>query len=313
MVNSNHPEKWKEDVRRSVLKYNQWFLSFAPEVYRRERQIALTRVGEAMSLTADFSNLTAEVIAHAPAAILPILRMITSPPISRDRLAGLADIKRSIVTSIEGGRIPRNVTNQQLEQLCGVIKQLIDIDLFPWCTGNEYDEADRKCAKSVVADRVCGADANPVIRNEQEKRQLLLIENFLKSKGYSLDNKRLPIEKMQVGSYCFRHIVECPVGQDATKSVRIPIDVVVKRKDFPESALPLLIECKSAGDSTNTNKRRKEEAIKFEQLKRAYGADVQFILFLGGYFDAGYLGYNAAEQIDWVWEHRVEELSSFGV
>lgn len=209
--------------------------------------------------------------------------------------------------------MPRNVTNLQLEQLCGVIKQLIDIDLFPWEAGNEYDEADRNCAKSVVADRVCGADANPIIRNDQEKRQLQLIEEFLKSKGYSLDNKRLSIEKMQVGSYCFRRNAECPIGQGTMKRVRIPIDVVIKRKDFSESALPLLIECKSAGDSTNTNKRRKEEAKKFEQLKMAYGADVQFILFLGGYFDAGYLGYNAAEQIDWVWEHRVEELSSFGV
>ena len=77
--------------------------------------------------------------------------------------------------------------------------------------------------------------------------------------------------------------------------------------------LPLLIEAKSAGDFTNVNKRRKEEATKMTQLRRTYGRDVRFILFLCGYFDSGYLGYEAAEGIDWVWEHRIEDLRKFGL
>lgn len=67
----------------------------------------------------------------------------------------------------------------------------------------------------------------------------------------------------------------------------------------------MLVEAKSAGDFTNINKRRKEEATKTNQLRRTYGTDVRFILFLCGYFDSGYLGYEAAEGIDWVWEHRI--------
>ena len=31
------------------------------------------------------------------------------------------------------------------------------------------------------------------------------------------------------------------------------------------------------------------------------------------YFDTGYLGYEAAEGIDWVWEHRIEDLLKAGV
>ena len=31
------------------------------------------------------------------------------------------------------------------------------------------------------------------------------------------------------------------------------------------------------------------------------------------YFDSGYLGYEAAEGIDWVWEHRIEDLEEFGL
>jgi type II restriction enzyme len=77
--------------------------------------------------------------------------------------------------------------------------------------------------------------------------------------------------------------------------------------------LPLLIEAKSAGDFTNVNKRRKEEAQKINQLKFTYGSNVRFCLFLCGYFDSGYLGYEAAEGIDWVWEHRIDDLALFGI
>ena len=93
----------------------------------------------------------------------------------------------------------------------------------------------------------------------------------------------------------------------------MPIDVVIKRKEAEGDELPVLIECKSAGDSTNTNKRRKEEAMKIEQLRSKYGKNVEFILFLCGYFDSGYLGYEAAEGIDWVWEHRIEDLQKAGI
>ena len=93
----------------------------------------------------------------------------------------------------------------------------------------------------------------------------------------------------------------------------MPIDVVIKRKNAKADELPVLIECKSAGDFTNTNKRRKEEAAKIEQLRNTYSKDVEFILFLCGYFDSGYLGYEAAEGIDWIWEHRIEDLKQAGI
>jgi type II restriction enzyme len=93
----------------------------------------------------------------------------------------------------------------------------------------------------------------------------------------------------------------------------IPIDAVVMPRGSELGKLPLLIEAKSAGDYANTNKRRKEEATKFRQLTSTYGDDVRFVLFLCGYFDAGYLGYEAAEGIDWVWEHRMDDLAKFGI
>jgi hypothetical protein len=95
--------------------------------------------------------------------------------------------------------------------------------------------------------------------------------------------------------------------------VNIPIDVVIQRRTPKPSGLPILIEAKSAGDFTNTNKRRKEEAVKIAQLPQTYGKDVEFVLFLCGCFDGGYLGYEAAEGIDWIWEHRISDLDQMGI
>ena len=56
----------------------------------------------------------------------------------------------------------------------------------------------------------------------------------------------------------------------------------------------------------------KEEAQKVAQLRQTYG-DVRFYLFLCGYFDSGYLGYEAAEGIDWIWEHRMSDMEKLGL
>jgi hypothetical protein len=115
---------------------------------------------------------------------------------------------------------------------------------------------------------------------------------------------------MRAGTFSFRLNVVANLA-DESATVNIPIDAVVMPKNAAAGAIPLLIEAKSAGDFTNTNKRRKEEAIKISLLRATYGDSVRFILFLCGYFDSGYLGYEAAEGIDWVWEHRIDDLAEF--
>ena len=97
------------------------------------------------------------------------------------------------------------------------------------------------------------------------------------------------------------------------KAVNIPIDAVIKPLKSSQKELPIFIEAKSAGDFTNVNKRRKEESKKISQLRAIYGANIKFGLFLCGYFNPGYLGYEAADGIDWVWEHRVDDLRGFGI
>ena len=117
---------------------------------------------------------------------------------------------------------------------------------------------------------------------------------------------------MRPGTFSFR--LNVPVKlRGCKKQVNIPIDAVIMPLDANPGDLPVLFEAKSAGDFTNTNKRRKEETTKMSQLRKNFGAKVRFNLFLCGYFDGGYLGYEATDGIDWVWEHRIDDLALFGI
>ena len=117
---------------------------------------------------------------------------------------------------------------------------------------------------------------------------------------------------MAPGTFAFR--VNVPVKlEGGNKEINIPIDAAIMRRSSSPRDLPLLIEAKSAGDYTNVNKRRKEEAMKMSLLQRNFKNQVHFILFLCGYFDSGYLGYEAAEGIDWIWEHRIDDLAALNL
>ncbi len=317
-VNADKPHLWKTDTLRSVDFYNEWFVRFAPEAYRSQRAAATSRVESALEQTANLTNVSALVFRDDP-GILAMLRMATAPPIARDRLTGLAGVTRGLVKTLEEGRLPARMRAEaldaSLEKLGAVITRLVDEGIFPWIgERREPTEAELHRAATVVADRLCGTQADPIIRNAQEQRQLAAIERWLEVREYSRigAGHGLKFNEMEPGTFSFRLIVPVERELGVTRT-NIPIDAVVMPRGSELGKLPLLIEAKSAGDYANTNKRRKEEATKFRQLTSTYGDDVRFVLFLCGYFDAGYLGYEAAEGIDWVWEHRMDDLAKFGI
>jgi hypothetical protein len=209
-------------------------------------------------------------------------------------------------------RMKEDVLTANLAAICQVLDQLLDRDIFPWLDAGKAPTAhERDRASTIVADRLCSAVANPIVRNAQEQRQLARIGEFLERHGYRKQTPPAgrPITEMEPGTYSFR--VNIPVGTNP--QINIPIDVVVQPQKLRKDRMPILIEAKSAGDFTNTNKRRKEEATKIRQLQQTYGQNVVFVLFLCGYFGSDYLGYEAAEGIDWVWEHRIEDLLKLGL
>lgn len=315
-VNRDKPNRWKADIAASVDMYNEWFVEFAPAAYRRTRRRTTADVQAMLQATDNLARVDAPLLRRQP-AVLSALRMSTCPPIAVDRLVGLAGVSSNLVWTMGKGRLPprmsaENIT-RDLGRIAGTLRKMLDPDIFVWLgRAKPPSKKDLFRAATVVADRLCGALASPIVRNAQEKRQLDAIGSWLDGRGYARVDGKSTLAEMQAGTYAFR--MNVPVKQgDTGRTVNLPVDAVVVPKSGLKSAQPLLLEAKSAGDYANVNKRRKEEAIKNSQLRATYGRRVRLVLFLCGYFDSGYLGYEAAENIDWVWEHRIDDLEKFRV
>ena len=317
-VNRDKPNRWKEDIIKSVDMYNDWFMNFAPDAFRTTRIQTSKDVEATLKATNNLADIRPEILREHP-EVLPTMRMSTCPPIAVDRLIGLAKVSKGMVMRIEKERkLPVRMSDAQLDEeltrIGDTIEKMADPDIFVWLGRTEpATETEIHRAATIVADRLCGAVANPIIRNAQEKRQLAAIAAWLETRDYRQieAGERAVFDEMRPGTFSFR--LNVPVQLEGGQSVNIPVDAVIMPKGAKRGELPILIEAKSAGDFTNVNKRRKEEAVKMAQLRSTYGNEVRLNLFLCGYFDSGYLGYEAAEGIDWVWEHCIDDLAGFGL
>jgi len=316
-INADKPKRWKGDIAESVDYYNAWFVRFAPRAYRESREKTTGQVESALRWTDNLKAVEPSVLREHP-EVLPMLRMATAPPIAQDRLVGLAKVPKNLVSSMEGkARIPPHMDEQGVEEglaaIAAIITRLADPDIFTWLhSGQKPGKQDVYRAATIVADRLCGSIANPIIRNAQEKRQLEAIGKWLTDRGYEhVASADFKLRGARKGTFTFR--LNIPVNQAAGNTVQVPVDAAIMPMKASRAGLPFLVEAKSAGDFTNVNKRRKEEATKVKQLRQTYGAKIRYVLFLCGYFDSGYLGYEAAEGIDWVWEHRLDDLRGCGL
>jgi XamI-like restriction endonuclease len=308
-LNADKPERWPEDIDRSVELFNQWFLSNAPKTFRDERQRAFQSARDAFSWTADFTQITTEVLAAHP-AVVEVLRMATTPRLGRDRLIGLAKVEKNLVGCLESARLPSKLRTpllmERLQRICDVIAPLLDLEVLPWRMQNRVATDDeRDLAAFLVADRLCASRSDPIIRNAHQVRQRQILAEMLSKAEFvgGAHSPDLPINFMKPGTFAFGMNVP-------TEAAMVAVDLVVQSKQPAGNRIPIMIELKAAGDFTNVNKRRKEESDKFTNLKGKYGKELKLVLFLCGYFDKNYLRYEADAGIDWVWEHRPGDLLS---
>ncbi len=134
-INTDKAHLWKTDTRASVDQFNQWFMTYAPKAYRDSRSKTVEDVEHGLLMTANLTTITPEVIRQSP-GILPTLRMATCPPLARDRLIGLADSSKSLVGTLEKGKLPPKISaellSENLQRLAGILSRLLDVDIFPW-------------------------------------------------------------------------------------------------------------------------------------------------------------------------------------
>ncbi|WP_147696223.1 XamI family restriction endonuclease, partial [Vogesella mureinivorans] len=83
-------------------------------------------------------------------------------------------------------RMSSTLVDAELQKISQIIARLTDKDIFPWLeNGLEPTDTQVHRAATIVADRLCGALADPIVRNAQERRQLATIRQWLEQRGYS--------------------------------------------------------------------------------------------------------------------------------
>ena len=114
---------------------------------------------------------------------------------------------------------------------------------------------------------------------------------------------------MPKGTYAFRVSIE---GQTSDGlPLMQTVDALIKPFSKTDNLLPIFLEAKSMTDEVNPNKRQKEEAQKVESARRRWQTDserLNFVLLLGGTVPKRYLQVEAGSDLDWIWEHRVQDL-----
>lgn len=302
------PDGWGPDIDQSVAEYNDWYMREAPSMWVHARGQGVAEAADAMEVLDDLRDISPESLRSTPAA-LSVLRMATSPKIARDRFVEFAQVNKSLVTGMErNGVVSTRIdgVDEGLNRICEFLEPLIDPNLFPWIGEDRAPTADeRDKALLVLGERRAGANFDPAFRNAQEARQKELMRSFLESHGF--EESARPAFEMPSGTFAFGRNV--PIPKDSGKDRNLPVDCVIAPRN---ASMPLAcVEMKSAGDFTNVNKRRKEEAEKHDSLVAAYGERVVFLLQLFGYFNPGYLTFEAAAGIDWAWDHRLKDLAGY--
>lgn len=302
-------EAWDPEISQSVADYNEWYLAKAPMMWVEARERATADATEAMTVSDNFRAFDAATLADCPRA-LSVGRMAVSPTLARDRFVEFAGVSKNLVTRMErDNEFPARLRDRdaQLTRACRFLRPLFDPELFPWLREDRRPtSAERDRALLVLGERLAGAFYHPVLRNSQEARQRVVLVDYLRPQGF--ESSELPAFEMPPGTYSPTARNVAVVRSDGEPR-NLPVDCVIVPRD--DSLALVALEMKSAGDFTNVNKRRKEEADKKAALERTHGQNVVFLLQLFGYFDRGYLGFEAAAGIDWAWDHRLSDLAPY--
>jgi hypothetical protein len=161
-------------------------------------------------------------------------------------------------------------------------------------------------------------DGNPVkarrVHQAQVHWYLGLIQSWLAARGYDhLDGSRFPgSPEIPSGTFASRHKSYIrPSGGSHRDWVQA--DVVVKPKQLASDSLPIVVLTALFGSAGESFRRRKTEVNRISKFRLAYGEDDPIVLALWGHVDAGYLGCQAAEGINWIWAHRLSDFTECGI
>jgi type II restriction enzyme len=305
-MNAKSPELWDDDRLMAKQKIISWLADSKDADHLRFEIETSTR----LILENIFTQKSLESVISKNPEALKVLRSLTRRDIGTSQMATFLNVTTNVLESFEAGRKVSEGLALGAENI--LLKEL-DQGISGWILeGREPSIEEFNRTLWISSDRILRRSTSTSLRYKHEPRQLEKLENYLNSKGLKkIDGASIkdPRSGMPMGTYSFRVSIQ---GMTSDGLILMQtVDALIKPFSNSDSLLPIFLEAKSMTDEVNPNKRQKEEAQKVESAKRRWQLEnerLNFVLLLGGTVPKRYLQVEAGSDLDWIWEHRVEDL-----
>lgn len=305
-MNAKTPERWEQDREIAKKEIISWLAEVTDSQELRDRIEYQTR----SILERIIGRKSLREVILEDAGSLTVLRSLTRRDIGTSQMATFLGTTTNRLESIEARKRDSAEISSAAES---ILVNELDRGIAGWILESEVpsdSEFDRTLW--IASDRILRRSTSTDLRYKHEPRQLEKLEQFLVSMGYSSADGasvKNPRKDLAQGTYAFRVSVE---GQTSDGlSLMQTVDALIKPFSKSQDLLPIFLEAKSMTDEVNPNKRQKEEAQKVESARRRWQSPeerLNFVLLLGGTVPRRYLQVEAGSDLDWIWEHRVEDL-----
>lgn len=307
-MNSKLPESWEADRVLAKEEIINWLAEAISTAH--SRSVIEAKITESFALLESLEDLSKAIVANP--RILTALRALTRRDIGTSQTATFLGVGTSMFESIEREERPVKPIASRIEAL---LRKELDESLAPWILeGRKPTDAERTRSVIVAADRILRRSTSTELRYKHEPRQLSKLESFLKSRGYTeVQGKNItdPRNDMKQGTFAFRVNIDGTTVDGVT--LKQNVDTLIMPISKSGNFLPIFLEAKSMTDEVNPNKRQKEEAQKVDNVRRRWQTSeekLNFVLLLGGTVPRRYLEVEAGSGLDWIWEHRVQDLGT---
>ena len=121
-VNLDKPDRWKQDIARSMDMYNDWFLQFAPETYRVTRVQTTEEVRQTLEATNNLSSTLynfGPVSAYNRPLVSSTAAMPGEFPRARCRAGMLKNVHQGVSTQLRSTSSPNTASNSASSAFSG--------------------------------------------------------------------------------------------------------------------------------------------------------------------------------------------------
>ncbi|MGN0039259.1 MAG: XamI family restriction endonuclease [Coriobacteriales bacterium] len=281
-----------EGMEAGAADYAERFAAVSGTAFADERALARKDAAELLEASRGLSRVDAALTEHP--RLLRVARASCAPPLTKDKLGGIATIQAYRLTDMEDGVEPRTVLQRrkaaaEVELLTQVVDRFLDRGIAPWLgTGCEPSAEQAALWVEVVADRAACASGEHSSTRKMAADLLGRLENWLRTRGYH------PAAK---------------VCGPATYSALDATDGFLVAPKGGER--PVVLGCKVCPDHANALRLAKRDAQPLLDIAEETGAmPVQVI---AGLIREPYVKRMSEVGVPVVWAHELDRLDRLGV